>query len=353
VPARLTVLGAFLEGWRRVFRAPAILAGVFALFLSFWWTSHEQPAELTRRVIAQGQVDPEEPKQAIAVANEFTTRTHGLGWLVIHDAEGFGAATGLAYTLVLEISAGFSLAPLTGVGGGTSQTVWILVLWTFLSAGIIDRLARDRLTRTGAFFAVAGVNFFRFLRLGIPIGLAYWLLFRWIYPWLIGDVYVRLTAGGTSRAIAIHVAVEVVFLVLLLLVGIVGDLAKVRLVIEDRRSVLGALLASIRFFRRRFWRTLTLYLLYGTAMFLGLAIMFNAPALTGFRFAMAFMWFMIAYQTVLKFAVMGSLAAFFQSELAHAGYTAAPVLIWPDSPAAEGIRNLVQGRGQKAEDRSF
>jgi len=47
-------------------------------------------------------------------------------------------------------------------------------------------------------------------------------------------------------------------------------------------------------------------------------------------------------------ALAASAISFFQSHLAHAGYTAAPLPLWPDSPAAEAIENLV---GQKAEDR--
>jgi hypothetical protein len=31
---------------------------------------------------------------------------------------------------------------------------------------------------------------------------------------------------------------------------------------------------------------------------------------------------------------------FFQGELAHAQYTAAPDPVWPDSPAAEALDNL-------------
>ena len=38
-----------------------------------------------------------------------------------------------------------------------------------------------------------------------------------------------------------------------------------------------------------------------------------------------------------KLAFMGSEVVFFQGELAHAEYSAAPPVIWPDSPAAEAI----------------
>jgi len=40
---------------------------------------------------------------------------------------------------------------------------------------------------------------------------------------------------------------------------------------------------------------------------------------------------------VLKLQFIASQTALFQRSLAHAGYTAAPLPLWPDSPAAETI----------------
>jgi hypothetical protein len=41
----------------------------------------------------------------------------------------------------------------------------------------------------------------------------------------------------------------------------------------------------------------------------------------------------------LKLVFYASETALFQSQLAHAAYTAAPPVVWPDSPAAEAIVN--------------
>ena len=41
----------------------------------------------------------------------------------------------------------------------------------------------------------------------------------------------------------------------------------------------------------------------------------------------------------LKLLFYASETAFFQGALAHAAYTAAPIPVWPDSPAAEMIGN--------------
>jgi hypothetical protein len=40
----------------------------------------------------------------------------------------------------------------------------------------------------------------------------------------------------------------------------------------------------------------------------------------------------------MKLQFLASQTALFQSNLAHASYTAAPVPVWPESPAAEAIR---------------
>jgi hypothetical protein len=42
----------------------------------------------------------------------------------------------------------------------------------------------------------------------------------------------------------------------------------------------------------------------------------------------------------LKLVFYASQTAFFQNALAHAAYTAAPAVVWPDSPAAESIANV-------------
>ena len=51
----------------------------------------------------------------------------------------------------------------------------------------------------------------------------------------------------------------------------------------------------------------------------------------------------------MKLLFYASQIAYFQGTLAHAAYTAAPALEWPDSPAAEAIGNL---RGKRSGARS-
>ena len=132
------------------------------------------------------------------------------------------------------------------------------------------------------------------------------------------------------------------FVSLLVAVNLVADFAKVRAVVEDRRSAISALGAALRFIRRRPARVLALYLLNILAaavvlrLWLQTAPGADAPTwlalLGGQLYILARVW--------AKLAFMASEVVFFQGELAHAGFTAAPEPIWPDSPAVEAIKNL-------------
>ena len=83
-------------------------------------------------------------------------------------------------------------------------------------------------------------------------GLVYWLLFRYVHPWLFLDLYRDLTRGlGVERTTLLwRLLFYALFGAALLIVNLVFDYARIRLVVEDRRSALGALLASLRFVRR-------------------------------------------------------------------------------------------------------
>ena len=76
--------------------------------------------------------------------------------------------------------------PLNPVLAGTVAAY--AALWLFVTGGILDRFARGRPIYTAAFFAACGVYFVRFLRLAVLIGAAYFVLFRWLYPFLFETV---------------------------------------------------------------------------------------------------------------------------------------------------------------------
>ncbi len=64
-----------------------------------------------------------------------------------------------------------------------------MVLWSFLSGGVVDRLARARRTRSHGFFGACGMHFWRLLRLAIVAGIAYAFLFGYVHGWIFDDAY--------------------------------------------------------------------------------------------------------------------------------------------------------------------
>jgi hypothetical protein len=165
---------------------------------------------------------------------------------------------------------------------------------------------------------------------------------RWVfagaYPWLTRDFTVE------RSAFAVRLGAYLVFGALLVLCNIVFDYARVRVVVEDRRSALGAILAGGRFVRRHLAGALSLYLL-NAAAFLALVAVYALVAPGAPRSGLS-MWLVfglgelyIVARHYLKLLFYASETVYFQGALAHAAYTAAPAVVWPDSPAAETIGN--------------
>ena len=218
-----------------------------------------------------------------------------------------------------------------------------LGLLTFLVGGIIDRLARQRRVASGGFFAACGTFFFRFCRLGLLAGIAYGILFTTIHGWLFDDLYDLATddLAVERTAFLIRMALYATFALLLLPINLVFDYAKVRAVVEDRRSMVGAVLAATRFIRRRPRTTVGLYLLNG-GLFVAVvaAYALAVPAVgdtssmwLSFGVGQAY----IVARLFTKLVFYASQTAYFQSQLAHSEYVAAPPAVWPDSPAAEAL----------------
>ena len=187
--------------------------------------------------------------------------------------------------------------------------------------------------------AACGVYFVRFLRLGIIAAAVYWLLFVSFHTWLFDAVYPRLTANLTVERTAFfyRVALYVIFAVPVLFANLVFDYAKVRAVVEDRRSMIGALGAGARFVIRN-PATLGLYALNTLLFLVVIALYFLvAPGGSSNLLAFAIGQIYIVLRVVVRLQFAASQTALFQGRLAHAGYVARPVPKWPDSPAAEAI----------------
>ncbi len=336
---RATVVGAWLEGWRRVIHAPAVAASVLVMTLAL-----AAPLAFTLNgMLAEHLGSSMEAEHAQwnwdeGWANEFQQQAQGIGRTFTHEILDFGGTI----KIVSDILDRQSLNP--ALAGAVAA---YLAIWLFLSGGIIDRLARGRPVRTAAFFATCGVYFVRFARLTVVMAAVYWALFARVYPLLFDRVYPHFVRNITleTHAIALRISLYVLFGLLLIVANMIFDYAKIRAVVEDRRSMISALLASFRFVRRRAWRTLGLYGVNSLAFLIIIRIWYEAaPAATMSPWpAFAIAQIYLLARVWAKLAFIASETTFFQGELAHAGYTAAPPLVWPESASAEAIRNLAKG----------
>jgi hypothetical protein len=332
-------IAAWRSGFNRVLRAPAVVGGVFALTLA---------AAVPLAVVMRGAMEAHLGRSLMAANaadavnydwwQEFTSQASGLATTFSPAIIGFAATldnlSGIA-------DAEGEVAPITALVAA------YLLAWTFLSGGILDRYARQRPTRAFGFFGASGIFFSRFLRLAIVAGVIYWFLFSYLHQWLFDDVYRRLTRDLSVERSAFlwRISLYLAFLACVVGVNLIFDYARIRLVVEDRRSVLGALRGALAFIGRHPRRVIGLYALNALTFLVLLAVWALAAPGAGGGGAMIWMTFVVAEiyllaRTVLKLQFMASQTALFQASLAHAAYTAAPAPRWPESPAAEAVASV-------------
>jgi hypothetical protein len=330
------VLKALRDGTRRVNTAPTVLVGV--LVLTFLLAL---PLGLVLRAMIGASLGPSLAADLAASGvnsdwwSTFSSQASGLGVTFTPRIIGFGA-------VLSNVSAVLEARPqalvITGVAG-----VYIL-LWTFLAGGILDRYARNRPIRTAAFFSACGVYFFRFLRLAVVAGAGYLLLFGPLHRLLFDLLYPWATREWTveRNAFFLRLALYVVFGGALVSFNLWLDYARVRAVVEDRRSMIGALVSACRFIRRHPVQTVGLYtadsLLFVAAVAVYAAFAPDAGG-TGWTMWVAFTVseaYLLA-RIWVRLVFYASEVSLFQALLAHAGYAAAPLPIWPESPSAEAI----------------
>ena len=334
------VTGAFLGGWRRVFASPVLVGGAWLLTL------------LAALPAALGVSD--------AIARHLGSSLMATGvaagvdrwwWMEFSDQ-----ADGAARTLAPDVI-GFAavLSNLSSIFDGLGPPRSVLapvavyaILWLFLLGGVLDRLARGRRLGARAFFGACGAFAGRFIRLWlftlpawILIGAFWALLFARLFPWVTRDV------TAEHVAFAWYVAFCALGLIPLAALLVVVDYARVRAVVEDRRSMIGALAAAIRFARRNVGAVAGLFALNVlTWLALLAAYALLAPGGRGGAWqvvsVLAIGQAYILARIVVRLVVLASATILFQSRLAHARYAAAPRPAWPDSPAAEAIENAAR-----------
>jgi len=330
-------MSAIRDGMRRVNGAPAILAGVWILTL----VAGLPLAAALRVSLADHLGQSLAADTAAAGANydwmqEFADQASGIGVTFKPTVIGFGA--------VLDNLSAFIDDTARPVAIVATASLYVLA-WIFLAGGIVDRFARDRTIGAHGFFAACGVFFFRFLRLAVVQWLVYAFLFAYLHGWLFGTFYPRITheMNVERTALLTRLALYLVFGLLVAAAALVFDYAKVRAVVEDRRSMLSAIGAALGFIRRNVMAAAGVF----AANFILFVVVVGVYALVapGAGGAGPSLWvgFAIGQLYILgrlwvKLVFWASETALFQSRLAHAGYVARRQVLWPDSPAAEAIR---------------
>jgi hypothetical protein len=331
----LSVLG---DGLGRAGRAPAVLAGTFAVTLLI-----ALPLSLALRGMLVAQLGPSLLADTAARTvdfdwwREFAAQATGLGTTFVPSIIGFGAVLQNISNLADNVPLATTIAGVTAA--------W-LVIWSFLSGGIIDRFARNRATRSRGFFAACGAHFPALARLGLISLALYWVVFEWIHPWLFASIFPRLTRNMTAErdAFLVRLLLYVLFASLLLVLNVTFDYSRIRIVVEDRRSAIGALLAGSRFVRGHAGAVAAVYLLNAMLFLLvigayAIVTLVVTPAGRTAWLALLAGELYILARHFLKLTFYASETALFQARLAHADYAAAPPVVWPESPLAESIGN--------------
>lgn len=237
----MSALASWAGGWRRLGRNPMLLVVLWLATLAVivppaLVLRDEVRAHLGDSLAADSSAD----RVNYEWWQEFRSTASPLGRTLRTDVIGF--ATVMDNTSALA-DATPRAVPLLAAGA-----LFILVVW-FLTPGLIHRLAIDDSRAQRGVLAVSGAFGGRMLRFGLVSSIVYGALFGSLHSWLFDQVFDEVTHNLTVERTAFFIRLGL-YLVFFLIVGAVNllfDVAKVRLVVEDRHSVFGAIAAGLRF----------------------------------------------------------------------------------------------------------
>ena len=223
-----------------------------------------------------------------------------------------------------------------GFNGQYSFWSALLVAYSIIRAwwtgGILHRYAQNRPMRDGAFHRACGTFFFRLLRLHLLSALI-----------LGGSLYVAELMMFNQINLGVMLGFGSLFGLGYIFCDVVLDYAKIRTVVEDRRSMVFAITAGFRFVVRRPGEVVRLYLLDATIGFIG----FGSFVLVNYSLVpVGLHWLLVLLIVALGMVVvagwvpllfLSTQTAFFQDELAFPGYTAGASVGPPDSPITEVV----------------
>ncbi|MFN7984387.1 MAG: hypothetical protein U0Q11_21290 [Vicinamibacterales bacterium] len=337
----MSALFIWRAGLRRVARAPWLVALLWCLTLVITIP----PALALNDAVSTHLGSSLEADTAASGMNydwmqEFRAQADSIGRSLRPDVIGFAAVVDNASAF-----ADMSQRPAFIV---VASVFFVGFLW-LLTPGILCRLAVNRRIGPGAFAGTCGAFAGRILRLNIVSMFFYGTLVGTVHQWLFDDVFDAVTHDLTVErtAFLFRVVFYVLFFALLALCNLVFDMAKVRLVVEDRRSVLATIVSALDFTVSNSRLVIGAY--GANLLTLALVVGTYAAIAPGVGGAGAAMWITfivgqvyIAARLCVKLAFWASGVAALQSRLAYDGF----VRTLPDpAPAVSGPQSLVDPLG--------
>lgn len=167
--------------------------------------------------------------------------------------------------------------------GVAALGILFALLWTLMSGGVLVHLTTSEdQPDSDSFLASSSRYFFRFLRLVIAAGLAYYLIYRFSL-WLFPEIERATRDVTVERTVLLYNLVAAAFVLLLLvLVKVSIDYAKISTVVEERRSMVLAALRGAQFVVTHPVRTLGIYVAMGVlGLLLAVVYYFATPGVGG------------------------------------------------------------------------
>jgi hypothetical protein len=195
-----------------------------------------------------------------------------------------------------------------------------LALHIFLNGGIVGRLLdREGPSSLAAFAGDCGRYFWRFVRLFL-VSLAFLVLTLGIMMKLVSALFAPLTESAVTEWLPLILS-NVHFLIALLLLSIVHmiiDYARIAVVADEERKVLKALRHALTFLRKRFFRAWAIYLLIVAATVGGSVVFYvvlgrlGAPVVVQAIAALVWMQIYVAFRIWIRTLFVAAQAEFYR-----------------------------------------
>jgi hypothetical protein len=133
---------------------------------------------------------------------------------------------------------------------------------TFLAGGFVGIYSRNYRSTFPEFLMEGARNFGKFFRIALVALLVYYLFFAVLINWVNNSIY-QWTEHEASETVPFlyYMIRNVIVLLLISLLFMIFDYARVRMVVDDRTSALGSSVAGARFALTNVLKTYALYLL--------------------------------------------------------------------------------------------